>query len=73
MKRNPIFLLWNPKVHYRVYKSLKIAPVLTLCESFPILSSPSHFNIMPSSEAQFFQNTFVRAYNFLVKLMLIED
>jgi len=44
-----IFILWNPKVHYRIYTSLSTLPILS--KSDPIHVSPSyllkiHFNIV---------------------------
>jgi len=44
-----IFILWNPKVHYRIHKSLLTFPIL--CKIDPIHVSPSyllkaHFNIV---------------------------
>jgi hypothetical protein len=42
-------ILWNPKVHYRIYKSLSVVPILSRINSIHTIQSylsKIHFNIV---------------------------
>ena len=54
-------VLWNPKVHYRIYNNPQTVPILNQIDSFPVLPFQflkAHFNIILQSTSRSFKRSF---------------